>query len=116
MKLIDLLKEFLLNKEYETKSSKPRNFHDIIFFARPLINNSYVIEHLLDSKPDMDFSNNLSFRVRGFIIVLDRSRSNIGVWDFSHTTLFFETIDILENDVQYNILKYGKFLLTDVRN
>ena len=64
----------------------------------------------------MDFSNNLSFRVRDFSIVLDRSRSNIGLWDFSHNTFFFKTMDILENDIDYNILKYGKILLTELRN
>lgn len=116
MILFDLLKEFLSNKEYKKEHLGPRGYGGVSFFVRSIPKFSFIVDHFLDSKSDMDLEDNLSFRVRDYIIVLDGNRSTVGIWDFSNITFFLEIADILENELDYNILKYGKILLTQIRN
>lgn len=115
MILFDLLKEFLSNKEYETEFPGPRFYGDVVFYAKHYDKEHYAIEHLLELNPDMDLKDNLSFRVRDYIIVLDGTRTIVSIWNFGSITYFWNVNDILENDLDYNILKYGKFLLTEIR-
>lgn len=87
----------------------------LCFFASPLRSNSYLFDHFKNSKPDMDLIDNLSFQIREYIIVLDGTRTILGIWNFGIITHFWNVNDILENDLDYNILRYGKILLTEIR-
>ena len=109
------MKEFLSNKEYEIEFSGPRFYGDVMFFAKHYDKEHYAIEHLLELKPDMDLEDNLSFRIRDYIIVLDGTRTIVSIWNFGSITYFWNVNDILENDLDYNILKCGKILLREIR-